>query len=158
DSRTAERSGTRSVARTRLDSLAMVLATLCGLAFFAVTSWIALVRHDAFLTGRFDLEIYTQVVWNTAHGQPFATTLLKSNLNHLAEHVALILLPIAAIYRLAPDPKLLILIQQAALALLGVPLFIVARRVLGSAWQALLVVACFYLTPAMAGVALDDFH
>ena len=34
----------------------------------------------------------------------------------------------------------------------------VARRALGSAWQALVVLACFYLTPALAGVALDDFH
>ena len=35
-------------------------------------------------TGRFDLEIYTQVVWNTGHGHPFQTTLLKTNLSHLA--------------------------------------------------------------------------
>ena len=50
------------------------------------------------------------------------------------------------------------MLQQAALALLGVPLFVVARRVLGSPWQALVVLACFYLTPSLAGVALDDFH
>jgi uncharacterized membrane protein len=148
----------RPSARVRLDTVAVVLAPLLGLGFFAVTSWLAFARHDAFLTGRYDLEIYTQVVWNIAHGRPFETTLLKSNLNHLAEHVALVLVPIAAIYRLFPEPKLLIAIQQAALALLGWPLFVVARAKLGSAWQALVVLACFYLTPAMAGVALDDFH
>ena len=68
------------------------------------------------------------------------------------------LLPIAALYRVVPDPKLLIGLQQAALALLGWPLFVVARARLGSAWQALVVLACFYLTPSLAGVALDDFH
>jgi uncharacterized membrane protein len=138
--------------------LAPSVAVVLGLAFFGVTTWLAFARHDAFLSGRFDLEIYTQVIWNTGHGHPFETTLLKSNLSHLAEHVALVLLPIAALYRLLPDPKLLLALQQAALALLGLPLFIVARRALGSAWQALIVLACFYLTPAMAGVALDDFH
>src|SRR4051794_35318511 len=148
----------RGPARLRFDQLAVVLATLLGVTFFAATNWIAFARHDAFLTGRFDLEIYTQVIWNTGHGHPFQTTLLKSNLSHLAEHVALVLVPIAALYRLLPDPKLLLVLQQAALALLGVPLFIVARRALGSGWQALLVLACFYLTPALAGVALDDFH
>jgi uncharacterized membrane protein len=148
----------RVSAQIRLDRLALALAPALGVAFFAITSWIAFARHDTFQTGRFDLEIYTQVVWNTAHGRPFETTLLKSNLNHLAEHVALILLPIAALYRLLPDPKLLIAIQQAALALLGWPLFVVARRALGSPWQALVVLTCFYLTPALAGVALDDFH
>ena len=141
-----------------LAALPVVVAVLCGLAFFAVTCWLAFARHDMFLTGRFDLEIYTQVVWNTGHGRPFETTLLKSNLSHLAEHVALVLVPISWLYRLYPDPKFLIALQQGALALLGLPLFVVARRALGSGWQAVLVLACFYLTPAMAGVALDDFH
>ena len=59
--------------------------------------------HAAFSTGRFDLEIYAQVVWNTAHGQPFATTLLKTNLNHLAEHVALVLIPLSWGYRVWPS-------------------------------------------------------
>jgi uncharacterized membrane protein len=157
-SATAENTAARAPARARADLLALILAPILGLAFFGVTTWIAFARHDTFLTGRFDLEIYTQVVWNIAHGHGFETTLLKSNLNHLAEHVALVLIPIAAAYRLYPDPKLLIAIQQASLALLGLPLFVVARRALGSAWQALVVVACFYLTPALAGVALDDFH
>lgn len=154
----ATRTPVRSSAWTRLDLLAVVLAPVLGLGFFLVTTWVAFARHDMFLTGRFDLEIYTQVVWNTAHGRPFETTLLKSNLSHLAEHVALVLVPIAALYRLLPDPKLLIAIQQATLALLGWPLFLVARRALGSPWQALIVLACFYLTPSLAGVALDDFH
>jgi uncharacterized membrane protein len=148
----------RLSARTHADWLVPALGVVLGLAFFGVTTWLAFARHDAFLTGRFDLEIYTQVIWNIGHGHPFETTLLKSNLNHLAEHVALVLIPIAALYRLLPDPKALLALQQAALALLGVPLFIVARRALGSPWQALMVLACFYLTPAMAGVALDDFH
>jgi len=152
------RTRTQATARLRLNLLALVLGSLFGIAFFGVTTWMAFARHDTFMTGRFDLEIYTQVVWNTAHGRPFETTLLKSNLSHLAEHVALVLLPIAAIYRLLPDPKLLILIQQASLALLGWPLFLVARQRLGSAWPALVVLGCFYLTPALAGVALDDFH
>ena len=152
------RAPTRASAWIGVERLALVLAPVLGVAFFAVTTWIAFARHDAYLTGRFDLEIYTQVVWNTANGRPFETTLLKSNLSHLAEHVALVLVPVAALYRLWPDPKLLIAIQQAALALLGWPLFVVARRTLGSAWQAAVVLACFYLTPAMAGVALDDFH
>jgi uncharacterized membrane protein len=148
----------RAAIRLRLEWLALTLAISLGLAFFGVTTWLAIARHDAFLTGRFDLEIYTQVIWNIGHGHGFETTLLKTNLNHLAEHVALSLVPIAALYRLWPDPRLLFMLQQGALTLLGLPLFVVARRALGSTWQALVVLACFYLTPALAGVALDDFH
>ena len=79
-----------------------------------LTCWMAFARYAAFQTGRFDLEIYTQVVWNIANGHPFATTLLKSNLSHLAEHVALVLVPIAGLYWLLPDPRLLLAIQQVA--------------------------------------------
>ncbi len=135
----------------------LVAFTLGG-AFFLLTAALAFARHDAFNTGRYDLEIYTQVIWNTAHGRPFETTLLKTNLSHLAEHVALVLVPLAGLYRLFPDPKLLLGVQQLALALLGWPVFAWAHRALGSPWQALLVLACFYASPALAGVALDDFH
>ncbi|MDP8923439.1 MAG: DUF2079 domain-containing protein, partial [Chloroflexota bacterium] len=75
-----------------------------------------------------------------------------------AEHVALILVPISWLYQLWPDPRLLLGIHQLALALLGWPLFVLARRALSSDAQALVVLACFYLTPSLAGVALDDFH
>jgi uncharacterized membrane protein len=134
-----------------------VLAIGAGVGFATLTCWMAFASYAAFHTGRFDLEIYAQVVWNIANGHGFATTLLKSNLSHLAEHVALVLVPIAGLYRLLPDPRLLLAIQQIGLALLGWPLFVVGRRLLG-AWAALLVVVCFYLTPSLAGVALDDFH
>jgi uncharacterized membrane protein len=150
-----------AAARSRgfgMTRVAVPAAVALGAIFFAVASWMAFTRHAAFNTGRFDLEIYTQVIWNTGAGHPFESTLLKTNLSHLAEHVALILIPIAWIYRLLPDPRLLLGLQQLALASIGWPLFWWARRALKSDAQALVVLACFYLTPALAGVALDDFH
>jgi len=143
-------------------SISRVAATAAagglGALFFAVTAWMAFARHAAFNTGRYDLEIYTQVVWNLSQGNGFATTLLKTNLSHLAEHVALVLVPLAGLYWLFPDPRLLLGVHQLALALLGWPLFVTARRALGSDLQALIVLACFYLTPSLGGIALDDFH
>ena len=152
-----------TVARPRLSPgtlawAAAPAAVALGGAFVALTLWMALMRHATFNTGRFDLEIYTQVVWNTAHGRPFETTLLKTNLNHLAEHVALVLVPISWLYAAAPDPRVLITIQQVALGLLGWPVYQWASRALGSPWQALVALACFYAGPALAGIALDDFH
>src|SRR5919204_4564202 len=91
-----------------------VAATALGLAAFLVFSGLAIARHQAYASGRQDLEIYLQTLWNTAQGRPFATTLLKSNELHLAEHLALALLPLAPLYGLLPDPRLLIVLQQAA--------------------------------------------
>jgi uncharacterized membrane protein len=139
-------------------AIGAVVAVILGVGWFGVALWQALARHAAFSTGRFDLEIYAQVVWNTAHGQPFATTLLKTNLNHLAEHVALVLIPLSWGYRVWPEPRLLLVVQQVGLALIGVPLYWFAARALKSGLQAALVLAAFYASPALAGVALDDFH
>src|SRR3954454_12583871 len=90
-----------AVPRTRSLPVAAYLPSLlaigAGAGFWALTTWMAFARYTAFAAGRFDLEIYTQVVWNIANGHPFATTLLKSNLNHFAEHVALVLIPIAGL-------------------------------------------------------------
>jgi uncharacterized membrane protein len=156
---TLDLAAARAPARARSVAWAAApAAVLLGCGFFALTAWMAFVRHDTFNTGRFDLEIYAQVVWNTGHGRPFETTLLKTNLNHLAEHLAFVLIPISWLYRVVPDPKLLLAVQQLALALLGWPIFLWARRALGSPGQALLVLACFYATPALAGIAFDDFH
>jgi hypothetical protein len=49
------------------------LILLVGGAVFLITE--ALLNHRALGTG-YDLGIYDQVVWNMAHGRPFATTLV----------------------------------------------------------------------------------
>ena len=151
----------RSLAWPRPSTLAWVAvpaAIALGSAYFVLITWMAFTRHATFNSGRLDLEIYSQVVWNTAHGRPFETTLLKTNLSHLAEHIALVLVPLSWLYRVFPDPRLLIGIQQLALALLGWPIFQWASRALDSRAQALIVLACFYASPALASIALDDFH
>src|SRR3954468_11869611 len=82
---------------------AAVAALALGLAGLLLFSALAIARHQSFQSGRQDLEIYLQVLWNTTRGHPFATTLLKSNELHLAEHLALALLPLAPLYGLLPN-------------------------------------------------------
>ena len=131
--------------------------TAIALVFALGLSALAIARHEAYASGQHDLEIYLQTLWNTAHGSPFATTLLKSNELHLAEHLALVLLPLAPLFGLLPDARLLFVLQQLALALAGLPIWLVARRRLGPG-AAFVLLAGFFLTPSLAGVALDDFH
>ena len=148
---------TSAIPRPRQRITLAVLAFLLGATVCLVLSGLAIARHEAFASGQHDLEIYAQTLWNTAQGRPFATTLLKTNELHLAEHLALVLLPLAPLYGLVPEPRLLLGLQQLALALAGLPVWLVARRRLG-AGAALLLLAGFYLMPSLAGVALDDFH
>jgi uncharacterized membrane protein len=129
------------------------LSTLFLLALIAL----AIRGHQAFATGLHDLEIYSQVTWSLANGSPFSTTLLRTNTLHLAEHLALILLPIGPLYGLLADARLLIVTQQVAFTLSAL---VAATWAVGRLGQVggTIVGATFLLSPVLASIALDDFH
>ena len=101
--------------------------------------------------------IYAQVIWNTGHGRPFASTLLEDNRLHLAEHVAPVMAVIAPLYALWPDPRLLLLLQQACLAGAGLPVFFWARRQVGDL-AALGLLVGYELMPMTSRIAFSEFH
>ena len=109
-----------------------MMTLVVGALFSLGTSALAIQRHQAFATGNRDLQIYTQVEWSLANGAPFSTTLLRTNSVHLAEHLALDLLPIAPLYGLVPDPRLLLVLQQVALTLAALTVAWWARARLGA--------------------------
>jgi uncharacterized membrane protein len=102
-------------------SPALALAVAFGLAFWVVATATFVVEHLTHNVYHRDYAIYVNTLWNTANGRPFQTSMLIANSSHLAEHVALVLLPLAPLSQLVPQPVLLIALQQAALALAGVP-------------------------------------
>jgi hypothetical protein len=134
-----------------------VLALALGVVFAAVTIAITWGEHATFNSTSLDLAMYTQLVWNSGQGDPFETTLLLQNRLHLAEHVALLVLPLAPLYALVPEVRLLLLLQQVALAVSGLAVYWLARRRLGGGW-ALLLLAGYYAMPTLTEVALDAFY
>ncbi|HEX3244104.1 MAG TPA: DUF2079 domain-containing protein [Chloroflexota bacterium] len=144
-------------ARTR-DRVAWIVAVGGCVAFIAILSWFAQAQHNAYSTGQHDLEIYSQVIWNTANGHPYETTLLKTNRSHLAEHLSGAVLLLAPLYKLVPEPMLLIVIQQVALGLAALPIYAFARVRGDSPGIALLAAAGYLCSSAAASIALDDFH
>lgn len=132
-------------------------ALAIGLLFLLVSGGFAIAQHLTFHTRARDMGIYMQVLWNAAQGRPFVSSLLQDNTNHLAEHVAPALWPLVPLAGLAPDALPLIALQQLFLASCGLPVFLVARAKLGR-WRSLVVLAGFYLMPAMSRVSLSEFH
>jgi hypothetical protein len=152
------RSGVEAVGRpVRSRSAAVPIAwTVAGLAFF-LFAVVAIRQHDTFHTRARDMGIYAQVVWSTAHGRPFASTLLEDNHLHIAEHVAPVLALIAPLYALVPDPRLLLLLQQASLAAAGLVVFYWARRHVGEL-AALGLLIGYELMPMTSRIAFSEFH
>lgn len=119
-------------------------------------------RHAAFNSKAYDLGLHAQVWWNTSHGRWFASSVEVDN--YLGDHVSPIILPLALLYRLWPDPRLLLVVQAAALAAGAWPLALLARRRLLPYWPrvarlAALLLALVYLTyPALGFINRFEFH
>src|SRR5437868_5095472 len=71
--------------------LAALPSILIGAIWIAYATWSSVAELETFNSTSRDIGVYLQILWNTAHGRPFQTTLLESNRLHLAEHVALLL-------------------------------------------------------------------
>jgi uncharacterized membrane protein len=137
--------------------------SLLALVYILTFSILSVLRHDTFHSTTLDLGIMTQVVWNTSHGRWFETSIgraMDTDLvgSYLGNHVRPILLFLAPLYRLCPDPRLLLILQSMGLGLAAVPLYHIVRRQVGESRTACIVVCCYLAYPALGFLNLVDFH
>lgn len=145
-------------AARRLGAPAFLLWTAMT-AFALGFSVLAVLRHDAFNTGRFDLGNMVQAVWSTAHGRPLGMTdLAGEQISRLGAHVDPILVLFAPLWLAWPSPDLLLVTQALAIALGALPVFWLARKHLGSERVALGFALAYLLQPAVQWLALSEFH
>jgi uncharacterized membrane protein len=116
-------------------------------------------RYEAYFTGRFDLGNMVQAVWSTAHGHPLRMTDLHGEqISRLAAHVDPILVLFAPLWWLWPSPHLLLVVQACVVALGAIPVFLLARKHLGSSRAALGFGLAYLLYPATGWLTLNEFH
>ncbi len=136
----------------------LLLALGCT-AFGAGFTGLALIRHLAFWSGRFDLGNLTQAVWSTAHGHMLRMTDLDgAQISRLGAHFDPLVAALAPLWLAWPDPSLLLVVQAAAVAAGAVPVFLLARRRLGGEWPALAFAASYLLYAPTQWLVVDDFH
>ncbi|MFL7792385.1 MAG: DUF2079 domain-containing protein [Anaerolineae bacterium] len=126
-------------------------------------SILSVARYNAFHTSNLDLGIIAQVTWNTAHGRWFETSVDRATNtdligSHLGIHVQPILLFLALLYRLWPDPRLLLILQSVALGIAALPLYYVIRLLIEDVKTALIVACCYLAYPPLGFLNLVDFH
>ncbi|MFN8521817.1 MAG: DUF2079 domain-containing protein [Chloroflexota bacterium] len=135
------------------------LVPLAAGALWTVTAaWSSIREHETFNSTSRDLAVYVQVLWNTAHGRPYQTTVLEANRIHLAEHFAPALAALAPAYALLPGPRWLFLFQTMALAGSGVPVYLLARERIGGVLAPALLLVGFFAMPMLVEVAFDAFY
>ena len=76
----------------------------------------------------------------------------------LGHHFTVAYFALAPLYWLGGGPQLLILLQNAALALAAVPIYLLARDLLHNAWWALALAAVWLLNPSVQWLAWETWH
>ena len=134
-----------------------LLVWILVLGYGYVLSRLSIIDHWNLNTANWDLGIYHNIMWNSANGDFLGCSFCKGG-KHYSAHFDPILWMLTPFYRLNPRAETLLVIQSLWLGFGAVPLFLYARRTLGSAWWAIPVVVAYCFMPALHGANLYDFH
>ena len=99
-----------------------LLIGLCIIVYSAIGFW----KYAHFRYNAIDLAYFNQVFWNSLQGHFFSQTIHSHP--SLGDHAELLIPVLLPFYALWPDPRMLILLQAAALALAAWPIWRIAHR------------------------------
>jgi uncharacterized membrane protein len=117
---------------------------------------IATLRHLRFGSSLFDLGLFDQIVWNTAHGRAFECSVHRRHF--LADHFGPMLALLAPAYRVFSSPLVLCAADVLCATLAAIPLHAAARARGLSEGAAALLVGVFLAYPSLTSIAVYDFH
>jgi uncharacterized membrane protein len=128
--------------------------------FIFYFTFIAFVKHDNFLTGRYDLGNMDQTVWNTINGRIFMFTNpdLNSFVSRLSAHADFILILISPFYFIWENPKMLLLIQTITSGLGALFVYLIGKDVLKQRLLPLVLTISFLFHPFFQRQNTFDFH
>ena len=128
-------------------------AVLIWTWYFSVRS---LNIHHALGTATYDSALYDQGMWLVSQfDAPFVTLMGR---NMFGDHTSFVLLLLVPLYWIAPGAWIMFTAQSAAIAAGAIPVFLYARRRLGSEWWALIAAGIYLLHPAVGWTNLENFH
>ena len=128
-------------------------AVLIWTWYFSVRS---LNIHHALGTATYDSALYDQGMWLLSQfDAPFVTLMGR---NMFGDHTSFILVFLVPLYWIAPGAWIMFTAQSAAIAAGAIPVFLYARRRLGSEWCALIAAGTYLLHPAVGWTNLENFH
>ncbi len=122
---------------------------------WALLSGLSLVRAHTFHASLYDLGILHQVLWNTAHGRPFASSV--SHMSYLGDHFSPTFALLAPLEWLPRSLDLLLIAQAGAVPLVAWNVYRLARRHVSprAAW---LIGMGTLLSPQLYCPTLADLH
>jgi uncharacterized membrane protein len=141
----------------RLDRACVVVVGLAIAAFVLFFSWSTVIWHRSVRSG-YDLAIEDNIMWNLLRGRFFhAAPTLGPTGSHFGRHATLISYLLLPFYALHQSAETLHVLQSTLVGLAALPLFLFARRRVGSVAAAVVAVA-YLLHPAVQQGDLFEMH
>jgi len=131
---------------------AAVLVAGAAVTFFAISAF----RHSIYRSGGLDLGFFDQAIYLISVGQPPVNSFF--NFHALADHAAVILYPIALVYKVWPSVYALLLIQGVVLASGAWPIARLARGIGLSTSQSVALSGAYLMYPIVLTVNIVDWH
>jgi len=137
------------------------LLLLGTVAFFAVSFTMSWLRAVELQTSTWDMGLYQQGLWTTAHGRVFYETADVETGGYaslLQVHTVLLFYLIAPIYGALPSQATLFAIQSAVVAVAAVPLYFLTRDITRDPWLGLLAGVVYLAWTPVLSSTMYDFH
>ncbi len=151
-------------------SLPNIILGLLIVTYTLYFSWYTINRHNTLNSYAADLSLIDQAMWNTVLGPGdfMELTWGEQQQPRLAEHFEPILMPLALLFLIWDNVRIILVAQSFALALGALPIYWVARKqltdpksaakTLKSDWAALVFAATYLLSPYIQAANIADFH
>jgi uncharacterized membrane protein len=119
-------------------------------------SLLSVAVHDGFGTPPFDMAIPDQGIWLLSRFHaPFVTVMGR---DLFGDHTSFILALVVPVYWIYPHAQALLVLQSCLLAGAAIPIYLLARRLIGNAAIATALAAAYLLNPALQNGNLEQFH
>lgn len=134
----------------RISKHGWLIASLWALGvWFTFLTALSLVRYENYGSSYYDAGFYDHIIWKISQGDWGALT--------RTYHVEPVLYPLAAMYRVIADVRLLFVVQGFALGVTGIGLHRIASRHWKSASAGFLFTVIYLFSPYLGAISLD-FH
>ncbi len=112
--------------------------------------------YDGYGSPPYDMALFDQGIWLLSRFHaPFVTVMGR---NLFGDHTAFILALAVPLYWVYPHAQALLVLQSCLLAAAAVPIYLLARRLIGSTVLATALAAAYLLNPALQHGNLEQFH
>jgi uncharacterized membrane protein len=112
--------------------------------------------HDGYGTPAYDMGVFDQGIWLLSRFHAPFVTIMGRNL--FGDHTSFILVLVVPLYWIYPHAQLLLVLQSCLLAGAAIPIYLLARRWVGSTVCATALAATYLLNPALQNGNLEQFH